>query len=104
MSDSNRGSDMNAVEHKTKVALVTGASQGLGATTAVALAREGFDVAVSDLSTATLKETVAQIEAAGRRAHPIELDIRSESQIDQAISSIEGTFGRLDVLINNAGV
>lgn len=95
---------MNAVKDTTKVALVTGASQGLGAFTAAALARDGFDVAVADLGTATLKDTMGQIEAAGRRAHAVALDIRSESQIDDAIASIEGALGRIDVLVNNAGV
>ena len=87
-----------------KVALVTGASYGLGMMTADFLARDGFDIAVTDLNTDDLAETVAMVEKRGRKAFATELDVRSVDSIDAAIAaSVEG-MGRIDVLINNAGV
>ncbi len=87
-----------------KVALVTGASYGLGMMTADFLARDGFDIVVTDLNTEDLAETVAMVEKRGRKAFTTELDVRSVDSIDAAIAaSVEG-MGRIDVLINNAGV
>jgi NAD(P)-dependent dehydrogenase (short-subunit alcohol dehydrogenase family) len=86
------------------VALVTGASYGIGAATAAALARDGFDVAVSDLSPDTLADTVAAITAAATRPLPVALDVRSRPAIDRALAEVIGGLGPLDVLVNNAGV
>jgi 2-deoxy-D-gluconate 3-dehydrogenase len=85
-------------------ALVTGASYGIGAATAVGLARDGFDVAVSELRPEDLKETVAAIEAAGARAVPVALDVRALADIERAMAEVLEALGRLDVLVNNAGV
>ena len=60
-----------------RTAFVTGASQGLGAETAVALARDGYDVAVSSRRVEKLADTLEKIAAAGARAVPVELDLRS---------------------------
>jgi NAD(P)-dependent dehydrogenase (short-subunit alcohol dehydrogenase family) len=86
------------------VAFVTGASYGIGAASALALAREGFDVAVSELRAENLSDTVKAITAAGARAMPIALDVRSLASIERAISEIVRGLGRLDALVNNAGV
>jgi NAD(P)-dependent dehydrogenase (short-subunit alcohol dehydrogenase family) len=88
----------------TRVALVTGASYGLGAATALALARDGCDVAVTELKVEGLSETVAKIESMGRRALPVALDVRSHESIAAAFAQVLGEFGRLDVLVNNAGI
>ena len=85
-------------------AFVTGASYGLGAAIALGLARDGFDVAVSELRVEALADTIAKIEAAGARAVPVALDVRSQSSIELAMSQVIGAFGNLDVLANNAGV
>lgn len=85
-------------------AFVTGASYGIGAATAAALARDGFDVAVSATRTGNLAATMRQIEAAGRRAVAVTLDLASQSGIGQAFGQVVAALGRVDVLVNNAGV
>ena len=87
-----------------RAAFVTGASYGIGAAVAVALARDGFDVAVSDLTADALGDTVSSIEAAGGRAAPVALDLRLQSSIGRSIAEATRTLGGLDVLVNNAGV
>ncbi len=87
------------------VALITGASYGLGAEIAKTLARDGFDVAVTELNADDLTDTVAAIEAtAGARAAAIALDLRSMESIETTITETIDTFGRIDVLVNNAGI
>ena len=83
-------------------AFVTGASQGIGAAIAVALAREGYDVALSSRRRASLDDTVAQVTAAGARALPVELDVLAETGIERAMNDVLNGFGRLDLLVNNA--
>ena len=87
-----------------RTALVTGASYGIGAATAIGLAEDGFDVAVTDLAIDDLAETIAAIESTGRRAVPIGLDVRSQPSIDTAFQTAIAALGRLDALVNNAGV
>ena len=88
-----------------KKALVTGASRGIGRAIALALAAEGADVAVNYAGPeAAAKEVAAEIEAMGRKAFVIQADISSNeaatAMIDQAVKE----FGRIDVLVNNAGI
>jgi len=85
-------------------AFVTGASYGIGAATAEALAREGFDVAVSELRPQDLADTVKAITGAGARAVPVALDLRSLPSIQQAMAHVLAALGGLEALINNAGV
>jgi NAD(P)-dependent dehydrogenase (short-subunit alcohol dehydrogenase family) len=87
-----------------RVALVTGASYGIGQACAVGLARDGCDVAVTDLRAETLTGTGALIEAAGGRSLPLALDVRSQESVERVVASVIETFGRVDVLVNNAGV
>lgn len=85
-------------------ALVTGASQGIGAAIAVMLAQRGFDVAVSSTRPEKLSDVIAQVAEAGARAVPVTLDVCSHSSIAEAMKSAVDAFGQLDVLVNNAGV
>jgi NAD(P)-dependent dehydrogenase (short-subunit alcohol dehydrogenase family) len=89
---------------KRRVAIVTGASQGLGAAIALRLAGAGYDLAVTELSAAPLERIVEQLQAAGARAVPLVLDITSQASIETAMSEAARAFGALDVLVNNAGV
>ena len=72
-----------AQDNTTKRALVTGAAQGLGAAIALGLARDSFDVVVTSRSTGRLAGTLSAIEAVGRRAVPIELELRSASGVEE---------------------
>ena len=82
------------------VALVTGASEGIGRAIALDLARHGHDVVLTDLAPETLAGTAAAVEATGAQAVPLALDLRSEASIAAAIEAT----GPLDVLVNNAAV
>lgn len=87
-----------------RTAFVTGASQGIGAAVAIALAREGYDVAVSSTAPEKLGPVAAAIETAGARAVRVALDVRSQTGIDSAVAEITAALGHIDVLVNNAGV
>ena len=85
-------------------ALVTGASYGIGAATALAFARNGYDVAVTATRVENLSATMRDIESLGARAAALVLDLRSQSSIEHAMAEAVRVFGRVDVLVNNAGV
>lgn len=86
----------------TKVALVTGAARGIGLACAKALAAEGFDVAIADVLDSA--DAVAAIKAMGRNALGVKCDISVAADRAAAVATIKGRFGRLNVLVNNAGV
>ncbi len=86
-----------------KVAVVTGASRGLGRRFALALARAGADLAVTSRSLERLGETCRMIEEAGRRCVPLELEVRSLESIERMAASCVEAFGKIDILVNNAG-
>ncbi len=87
-----------------RLALVTGASRGLGAATAVALARLGADLVITARTIGGLEETDDAIRAAGGRASLVPLDLRDGPAVDMLGPSIGERFGRLDALVANAGV
>jgi gluconate 5-dehydrogenase len=86
-----------------RVALVTGASRGLGRTFARVLAEAGADVVLTSRSPASLQPVREEIEGLGRKAVALELDVRSESSIRTMTAAAIEAFGRVDVLVNNAG-
>jgi len=86
-----------------KVAVVTGAAQGIGFEAALRLAREGASVVVADIAAGPAGEAVAAIEAAGSRAIAAVGDLGSLAGAQAAMAKAVDTFGRLDVLINNVG-
>ena len=85
------------------VALVTGASRGLGHRFAITLAEAGADLIVTSRSLDSLSGIRQEIEAMGRRCHPVVLDVSSFDSIRSAIASIRDFTNRLDILVNNAG-
>jgi NAD(P)-dependent dehydrogenase (short-subunit alcohol dehydrogenase family) len=86
-----------------KVALVTGAGTGIGRATALALAEAGADVLVHYASSqAEARETAARVEALGRRARPLQADFSRRESVAALAEAAEGTWGRVDVLVNNA--
>ena len=86
-----------------RAALVTGASYGVGAATACALARDGFDVAVTATKIENLAGTMRTLESLGGRGVPVTLDLRDEASIARAAADAIAALGGLDLLVNNAG-
>lgn len=88
-----------------KVAIVTGASRGIGRAIALELAEQGADVVVNYANNTEKAERVAQeIEAVGRKSISLKADIRDEKQMKEMIKEVVQTFGKVDILVNNAGV
>ncbi|HKG57516.1 MAG TPA: SDR family oxidoreductase [Candidatus Limnocylindrales bacterium] len=86
-----------------RVVLITGAGSGLGAATARTLAAAGMTVIAADIDDAAAAGTVAQLEGAGGTGLAVRLDVRDAASAEAAIGGVVDRFGRLDVLINNAG-
>jgi NAD(P)-dependent dehydrogenase (short-subunit alcohol dehydrogenase family) len=87
-----------------KIAIVTGASSGLGATFAVALAEAGADVVLAARRVDRLADVAAEVEARGRRALSERTDVSDPAQCTALVEAALAAFGRVDVLVNNAGV
>lgn len=87
-----------------RTALVTGAATGLGQAIAVALARAGAKVAVSDKPSVSLAETMALCMDGGHKSIKVEIDVRDLDQIGQGVAAVEAQCGHVDILVNNAGI
>lgn len=88
---------------KNKVAVVTGASRGLGQYFGRALARAGADLVITSRHIETLADFKAEIESLGRSALPLQLDVRQYDSIQQMVDKAQHRYGRIDILVNNAG-
>jgi 3-oxoacyl-[acyl-carrier protein] reductase len=87
-----------------RVALVTGASQGIGRTCALRLAKDGAAVAVAARNQEKLNELVGEITGAGGKAAALALDVANEDQIKETVKAAIAQFGKVDILVNNAGI
>src|SRR5262249_60595366 len=87
-----------------RAALVTGASYGVGAATALALARAGHDVAITATRTDNLRRTVENLADTGARVVPLALDLRMHDSIVRAFGEALAALGQIDVLVNKAAV
>lgn len=94
---------MPKVTLQDKVAIVTGASSGIGRATALALAREGADVVLASRNLSALKEVAREVKALGRQALPIPCDVPQAEQVKSMVAETIERFGRVDILIANAG-
>jgi len=87
-----------------QVAIVTGASQGLGEAMAIELARNGASVACVARNAEKLQATVEQIEQTGGKGRALPCDVTDRESVDQVVSTVVDDWGRLDIMVNNAGV
>ena len=87
-----------------KVAVVTGSAQGIGRAVALCLAREGADIAVSDVNAEKIKEVACEIESAGRRSLELVVDVRDGEEVERALNFCLDKFSHIDILVNNAGI
>lgn len=89
--------------NQSSVAMITGGAGGIGEATARALASRGMRVVIADLRADAANATAARLKSAGHQALAVALDITSESSVRDAVAKTLDTWGRIDVLINNAG-
>ena len=87
-----------------RVALVTGAAQGIGRAIALALAEAGATVAGGDVNMEKMESVAKEIEALGRKALAIHLDIANADSVKPGVEKVLATFERIDILVNNAGI
>ena len=87
-----------------KVAIITGAGRGIGREIALRLAKDGFNCAINDLNEKDLEESKALIEACGVKCNTYKADVSSFIDVEGMIKKIHEDFGRIDVLVNNAGI
>ena len=92
------------MRHAGKVALVSGAASGMGQSEATIFAREGAKVIVADILEAEGKQVADKIVSGGGQARFVKLDVTSEAEWDAAVRAAVSAFGKLDVLVNNAGI
>jgi len=89
---------------KDKVALITGAARGIGQAIAMTFAKEGADIVVADVHLELAQKTALEIEALGRKALALEMDVTDFAKVEDGVNKILDKFGKVDILVNNAGI
>jgi len=87
-----------------KIALVTGAAQGIGRDIALALATDGADVAICDVNLEAAQKTAGDIEAKGRKSLALKANVAASAEVIAMVDQVVEKFGRIDILVNNAGI
>jgi len=87
-----------------KVALVTGAAQGIGKAIALLLAQNGADVVVSDINVEKANDTAREVKALGRKSVAMKVDVAKLDDVERMVEAILAQFGQIDILVNNAGI
>jgi len=87
-----------------KVAIITGARQGIGAATALKFAREGAVVIACDMNLDAVATVAHLCREAGGKADAFAVDVTNRTQVDEMVAKVRGTYGRIDVMVNNAGI
>src|SRR5258708_24592622 len=89
---------------ENKVAVITGAASGIGKEVARTFAEAGADVVVADRNVAAAREAAEEIGSSGPRTLAVAMDVTSESDVESGIADVIATYGRIDVLVSNAGI
>ena len=92
------------MELKGKIALVTGAAQGIGKAITLLLARHGADVIVADVNLEKAEETAREVQSLGRQSMVVKLDVTRLQDVEATVETALQRFGKIDILINNAGI
>jgi len=87
-----------------KVALITGGARGIGQAIAMTFAKEGADIVVADVNLEIAQKTAYEIEALGRKAMALEMDVTSYEKVEEGVNKILDKMGKVDILVNNAGI
>ena len=87
-----------------RIAIVTGAGQGIGKAIALRLVNAGADVAIMDINLSAAEAAAREIEGVGRKALPLQADVSQAAAVNAAVAQVLSTFGRVDILVNNAGI
>lgn len=87
-----------------RIAIVTGAGQGIGKAIALRLANAGADVAIMDINLSAAEAAAQEIEGVGRKALPLQADVSQAAAVNAAVAQVLSTFRRVDILVNNAGI
>lgn len=95
---------MNMFDLKNKVALVTGARRGMGRTHALALAKQGAKVVITDIDANQCEPVAEEIKSGGGEAVCLKMDVSNSTEVNQVFDEIIKKYGRLDILVNNAGI
>jgi len=89
---------------RDKVALITGGARGIGQAIAMTFAKEGADIVVADVNLEIAQKTTSEIEALGRKALALEMDVTDYAKVEVGLNKILDKFGKVDILVNNAGI